>query len=47
MYTKHGFESPWLDCVKDSLIDTGFNSVWESQSFTTEPNLCKYVKKEL
>ncbi len=43
LYISNLYSSKWIQSIKDILIETGFDCVWESQSFLNRENLCKNV----
>ena len=47
LYKKGIYFSKWVQAIKDILIETGFDCVWESQSFISRDTLCKNVNQVL
>ena len=41
------FTSPWLNCIQNILTETGFECVWDTQSFSSIDSLCRNVRQEL
>ena len=43
LYKNGIYSSKWVQAIQDILIETGFDCVWESQSFISRDMLCKNV----
>ena len=38
------FQSPWLLTIRNTLVECGLDSVWQTHRFTSPKNLCKNVE---
>ena len=47
LHKQGSYTSPWLNCIKNILSETGFDFVWNSQTFSNKNTLCHSVKQEL
>ena len=41
------FEFPWLENIKNILIECGYDCVWDSQSFASRNSLCANISRAL
>jgi hypothetical protein len=41
------YTSDWLKWVTETLVETGYEAVWDSQQFSNSNNLCKGVREAL
>jgi len=47
LHINNYFPSEWLTCVKETLIQSGFDCVWDRQSFSSKELFCNSVKDSL
>ena len=47
LYSAGEFMSPWITQIKQTLIESGLECVWETRRFTNKNSLCSIIRKEL